>query len=133
MVTLWQKAGQFDPARSSLGTWLFRIARNRLIDHRRRLVPHFVAIEHAPELCDDVGLLDVTIDDGRRDTRVRKVLEDLPEDQRQVVVMAFYEGLSQSEIAARTGLPLGTVKSRMRLAFNRLRKAVSDRLLFEID
>ena len=64
------------------------------------------------------------MDASKRDERVRAAMDLLPEDQRDLVRLAFFNGLSHSEIAAETGLPLGTVKSRIRLAFSRLRKAI---------
>ena len=94
MVTLWHKADLFDSAKSSLGTWLYRVARNRRIDAQTR---------------EDV---------------LRAAMADLPEEQRALVRLAFFDSLSHSEIAARTGLPLGTVKSRIRLAFSRLRRVL---------
>lgn len=124
MIVLWQKAHLFDPAKSSLSTWLFRVARNRRIDAKRRdrsalLDPEDPMFQpEAPEPADQ------SVDATRRDARIRAAMADLPEDQRELVRYAFFNGLSHSEIAAETGLPLGTVKSRIRLAFARLRKAI---------
>ncbi|MEO0637469.1 MAG: sigma-70 family RNA polymerase sigma factor [Pseudomonadota bacterium] len=121
MVTLWNKAHMFDPAKSSLPTWIFRIARNRRIDAVRRqktaqLDPHDpMLLPSEPEHA-DVGLDAVT-----REARVREALLGLPEDQVKLIKLAFFTGLSHSQVAKETGLPLGTVKSRIRLAFNRLR------------
>ncbi len=123
MVVLWHKADLFDPAKSSLSTWLFRIARNRRIDAARRersgaLDPDDPFLQpSAPDSAEDA------IDASRRDARVRAALDELPEEQVRLVRMAFFLGLSHSQIADETGLPLGTVKSRIRLAFARLRKA----------
>ena len=124
MVVLWQKANLFDPSKSSLSTWLFRVARNRRIDAQRRdrsgLIdpddPFFHPAASEPA--------DQTVDAGRRDERIRFAMADLPEEQRSLVKLAFFDGLSHSEIATKTDLPLGTVKSRIRLAFARLRKAI---------
>lgn len=121
MVTLWNKAHMFDPAKSSLPTWIFRIARNRRIDAVRRqktaqLDPHDpMLLPSEPEHA-DVGIDAVT-----REARVREALEGLPEDQVKLIRLAFFTGMSHSQISKETGLPLGTVKSRIRLAFNRLR------------
>lgn len=125
MVTLWHKAQLFDPAKSSLSTWLYRIARNRRIDLVRRsrtdyVDPHSAVIVDIP----DLGDADQKIDAQQRDDLVRGLVGALPEDQRQLVALAFYESLSHSQIAARTGIPLGTVKSRLRLAFGRLRRGL---------
>lgn len=124
MVVLWQKAALFDSAKSSLSTWLFRVARNRRIDVQRRdrsgLIDPDDPFFH-PEASEPA---DQTVDAERRDERIRVAMADLPEDQRSLVKLAFFNGLSHSEIAAATDLPLGTVKSRIRLAFARLRKAI---------
>jgi len=124
MIVLWHKAALFDPAKSSLATWLFRVARNRRIDALRRdksglLDPTDPALQPAhPEAADEI------VEAEERDERVRKAMLDLPEEQALLVRQAFYLGRSHSEIADDTGLPLGTVKSRIRLAFSRLRRSL---------
>lgn len=124
MVVLWHKASLFDPAKSSLATWIFRVARNRRIDalrwaKGRELDGADPALRPtAPEPPDE------TIDADHRDERVRRAMADLPPEQLEMVRMAFFLGFSHSRIAEETGLPLGTVKSRIRLAFGRLRKAL---------
>jgi RNA polymerase sigma-70 factor (ECF subfamily) len=124
LLVLWQKAALFDPAKSSLSTWLFRVARNRRIDLARRdksglLDPDDPFLHpQAPEPADE------SMDANERDRRIRIVMADLPEDQKRLILLAFFEGLSHSEIAERENLPLGTVKSRIRLAFARLRKGI---------
>ncbi len=124
MIVLWHKAHLFDPSKSSLSTWLFRVARNRRIDAVRRdrsslLDPDDPMLQpEGDEAADDA------MDAEQRDARVRAAMEDLPEEQVQLVRMAFFLGLSHSQIAEETGLPLGTVKSRIRLAFGRLRRVL---------
>lgn len=124
MIVLWHKAGMFDPAKSSLATWLFRVARNRRIDALRRdrsalLDPEDPALQPSqPEAADDM------LEAEQRDERVRKAMLDLPEEQAVLVRQAFFLGRSHSQIAEDTGLPLGTVKSRIRLAFSRLRRSL---------
>lgn len=124
MLVLWQKAALFDPAKSSLSTWLFRVARNRRIDLARRdksglLDPDDPFLHpQAPEPADE------SMDANERDRRIRIVMAELPDDQKRLILLAFFEGLSHSEIAERESLPLGTVKSRIRLAFARLRKGI---------
>ena len=124
MIVLWHKAHLFDPAKSSLSTWLFRVARNRRIDALRRdrsalLDPDDPMLQpSAPDAPDAV------MDGERRDARVRAALANLPQEQAGLVRMAFFLGYSHSRIAEETGLPLGTVKSRIRLAFGRLRRAL---------
>jgi RNA polymerase sigma-70 factor (ECF subfamily) len=124
MATLWRKAGLFDPGRSSVSTWLYRIARNRRIDLARRDRSDRIDPEdpvlHPPAAADADRLLDAQ----QREEILRVALASLPEEQLALVRLAFFEGLSHSEVAERTGQPLGTVKSRLRLAFSRLRRAL---------
>ncbi len=127
MVTLWRKAALFDRRKSSVSTWLFRIARNRRIDLLRRdrsgsLDEHDPSLQpQAPRAADD------DIDLKQREAMVRVVMTDLPDEQLSLLRLSFFEGLSHSQIAERTGLPLGTVKSRIRLAFSRLRRELERR------
>lgn len=122
MVTVWRKAAQYDPAKASVSTWIFRIARNRSIDaHRRRTKPELDPEEpmlQPPEIQQP----DTALGQRQTDEIVRKALDELPEEQIELLRAAFYDGLSHSEIAEKHSLPLGTVKSRIRLAFNRMRK-----------
>lgn len=124
MMVLWHKASLFDPAKSSLATWLFRVARNRRIDLARRdksglIDPDDPILQpEEPERADDI------LDAEQRDARIREALQDLPEEQLDLVRRAFYLGQSHSQISEESGLPLGTVKSRIRLAFTRLRKVL---------
>lgn len=124
MVTLWRKAAMFDPAKSSLTTWLYRIARNRRIDLMRR--DRSIPLEPDSPVFEIVDPTDVEgeLDATQREAAVRLAMETLPMEQRSLVVLAFFDGLSHSDIAERTGLPLGTVKSRIRLAFTRLRRTL---------
>jgi RNA polymerase sigma factor (sigma-70 family) len=126
MVTLWHKAHLFDASKSSLGTWLYRIARNRRIDLARRDRVDFVdPNEYALDIPDEGSPdADQQIDAQSREDILRSALKTLPAEQGQLVRLAFFDGLSHSEIASQTGLPLGTVKSRIRLAFSRLRRSL---------
>lgn len=126
MAALWNKAALFDPAKSSLGTWLYRIARNRRIDLSRRdrfdfMDPNEPAFT---ELADTKPGADTLLDSQFREDRTRAALACLPTEQAELINLAFFSGLSHSEIAEKTGQPLGTVKSRIRLAFTRLRRAL---------
>lgn len=121
MVTVWRKAGQYDPDKASVSTWIFRIARNRRIDAHRRT--------QRPDLEPDEPMLrppepdepDTLVNRAQMEEIVRRELETLPPEQLDLLHAAFYRGLSHREIAEAFNLPLGTVKSRIRLAFNRLR------------
>ncbi|GAB4355232.1 MAG: sigma-70 family RNA polymerase sigma factor [Oricola sp.] len=124
MIVLWRKADLFDPAKSSLGTWLFRVARNRRIDLTRRDRSDRLDRDDPAFRPEEAIAPDEALGDEQRDRRIRDALQSLPEEQLELVKMAFYAGLSHSRIAERTGLPLGTVKSRIRLAFGRLRRAL---------
>lgn len=121
MITVWRKAHLFDRQQASVSTWIFRIARNRRIDALRRnarpeLDVHEPLLQPEEAVSADEGL--VTAD---REVRVREALAQLPSDQVDLLRAAYYEGLSHREIAEKTGLPLGTVKSRIRLAFAKMR------------
>ncbi|MEM9054888.1 MAG: sigma-70 family RNA polymerase sigma factor [Pseudomonadota bacterium] len=121
MLNVWRKADQYDQRQASVSTWIFRIARNRRIDSHRRM--------NKPELDAEDPMLqpakieepDITVNRAQVETVVRRQLETLPEDQLILLKAAFYEGLSHSQIAKKFGLPLGTVKSRIRIAFQRLK------------
>jgi RNA polymerase sigma-70 factor (ECF subfamily) len=124
MATLWRKAALFDPLKSSVGTWLYRIARNRRIDLLRRAHGMEVELDEALPLVDDAPQPDDALDARERERLVAEALASLPPEQLSLVRLAFFEGRSHSEIAQATGLPLGTVKSRIRLAFSRLRRSL---------
>jgi RNA polymerase sigma factor (sigma-70 family) len=119
MATLWQKAHLFDPTRASVATWVFTIARNRRIDalrKARRAEPEELDWGPEPEP-DQAEVLEAQ----QETEKLGRALAGLPERQRALIERAFYGDLSHSEIAAETGLPLGTIKSRIRLALDKLR------------
>lgn len=125
MTTLWRKAHLFDPDKSSVGTWLYRIARNRRIDALRRdRLDYRDPMDSAFDTMADTLEMDSAVDTQRREDILRGAIKELPQEQLSLVRLAFYESLSHSAIAERTGLPLGTVKSRIRLGFTRLRRAL---------
>jgi RNA polymerase sigma-70 factor (ECF subfamily) len=127
-VHVWNHSARYDPSRSSVSTWLVLVTRSRAIDRlRHRQVvdrSHEAAQRDVPadEHASPEGVEAVLTRERRE--RVRRELETLPPEQRQVLELAFYEGLSQSEIAARADLPLGTVKTRTLLAMKKLRSAL---------
>lgn len=119
MTTLWRKAHLFDPTRASVATWIFTIARNRRIDMlRRQRRPEPEELPWGPEPEPDQADVIAMQQDSATLTRA---LAALPEAQRDLIDKVYFGDLSQSEIANLTGLPLGTIKSRIRLALDRLR------------
>ncbi len=127
LLHVWNHAGRYDPSRSSVSTWLVLIARSRAIDRlrSRRVVERTVeAVQHEPGdgHASPEGAENVLIAERRE--RVRREMESLPPEQREVLELAFFQGLSQSEIAGQTGIPLGTVKTRTLLAMKKLRQAL---------
>jgi RNA polymerase sigma-70 factor (ECF subfamily) len=128
---VWNHAGRYDAGRSSVSTWLTLIARSRAIDRlrTRKVVErtHETSAQENPvEHASPEGVETVFVHERRE--RVQREMGKLPEEQRQVLEMAFYEGLSQSEIAARADLPLGTVKTRTLLAMKKLRNGLRDEI-----
>ena len=119
-VQLWRNPSAFDAARGSLGAWLSVITRNRAIDSLRKRRPAIdledVVVSAAPDLAADA-------DRTRAAEKVRGVLGMMPGAQRTVLEMAYFEGMSHSEIASKTGEPLGTIKTRIRAGLIALRKA----------
>jgi RNA polymerase sigma-70 factor, ECF subfamily len=126
LLTVWRKAALYADDKGSMTTWVFAIARNLRIDRLRREVPWQELPEWRLAEPSDEARPDEAFAEKQRQLRVQAALADLPQDQREVVALAYVEGLSHSEIAARMGLPLGTVKSRMRIAYQKVRVALED-------
>ncbi|WP_246088649.1 sigma-70 family RNA polymerase sigma factor [Phreatobacter stygius] len=124
MTTLWHKASLFDRSKSSVATWLYRVARNRRIDVLRRDRSDCIDINEPMLMPSAEPDMDDAISLAHREETVRAALAHLPEEQLSLVRLAFFEGMSHSEIAGQLHLPLGTVKSRIRLAFTRLRRTL---------
>ncbi len=125
LLRLWQRAAQFDPARSALSTWLFRIARNLHIDRVR----HEQAWRHAQEVVECAAALDVpeagsSAEQFADHARLRQRINELPAVQARLMRMAYFEAKSQHEIATTLDMPLGTVKSHLRRAFLRLQARI---------
>lgn len=126
MVTVWRKAGLFDRAQASVSTWIFRIARNRRIDVFRRTKRPALDPEEEMILPAGVEAPDAAVEAMETETRVRAAMKDLPEEQVLLLRLAFYDGLSHREIAEKLDVPLGTVKSRIRLAFGKMKSRLDD-------
>lgn len=136
MVLLWRRAATFDPARAALSTWLFTIARNVRIDHHRRRSQ--AADAHAAEGADpweaDLQAADAALPPeelvlaAQRERGVHRALAALPAEQALVLRLSFFEEHPHARIAEELGLPLGTVKSRIRLAVTQLRRLLQSSL-----
>jgi len=126
MITLWQKGDKFNPEKAKLSTWLFRIARNKYIDLvRKQKYPElntddYLSAMVAPEKTDK------SLEDKQDSSLIKEAMERLSDEQRLVINLSFFKELSHSQIAEETGLPLGTVKSRIRTAFQTLRKELGE-------
>jgi RNA polymerase sigma-70 factor, ECF subfamily len=118
---LWRTASRFDPSRGSLGGWLLVIARNRAISRLRR---------HNPAAGEEIGENSVVVPGNLESAvareellgRIKSALDGLPQEQRAVLELAYFQGLTHSEIARHTGDPLGTVKTRLRIAVETLKR-----------
>jgi RNA polymerase sigma-70 factor (ECF subfamily) len=129
-LSMWRSGARYDPARGSVRTWALGIVRNRAIDALRR------ASGSAPklDLDDDLALAaqasgELTESEAiRRETasRLRGALSELPQEQSQVIGLAYFGGFSHSEIAELLGMPLGTVKGRMRLGLEKIRASIAE-------
>jgi len=126
MLLVWRRADTFDPAQANASTWIFTIARNKRIDILRR--------ERRPEIdADDPALVpaapepaDSTVEAHQEAVRLKAAIRTLPGEQADLLRRAYYEDKAHSTISQECGLPLGTVKSRLRLALDRLRKALKE-------
>lgn len=128
MIQVWRRAESFDPAKAAVSTWIFTIARNKRIDRlRRERYPELVSDEDRPEEIDTAPAADERIEADQYHGIVREAVRHLPAEQARIVHMAFFEDKSHSSIATELKLPLGTVKSRIRLALARLRELVAER------
>jgi len=124
MLTVWRKGEQFDPARAQVSAWVYRIARNRQIDViRKEQRPMPEDLDPVPDSEPDAGQI-VAIE--QEASHLRKALKKLKPAQRAMIEKAYLGELSHQEISDQTGLPLGTIKSRIRLGLDRLRHDLKD-------
>lgn len=124
MIRVWHKAGMYSGQKGSVATWIFTIARNLHIDAaRRQKVVQFTDLADFDRECED-PVSDEQVIVQQETVLVAEAIGLLPADQRRIIEMAFMQEMSQTEIAETLGLPLGTVKSRMRLAYQKLSKSL---------
>jgi RNA polymerase sigma-70 factor (ECF subfamily) len=126
LLTVWRKAELYSAERGAPSTWIFTIARNLRIDQLRRQSNKPYEDLDGLELASDAPLGSFVIEQNQVIARVTKALETLSEEQREVVRLSFIHNLPHAEIAIKVGIPLGTVKSRLWLAYDRLRPMLED-------
>ena len=127
LITVWRKAQLYSAEKGSASTWIYTIARNLRTDHiRRQRAWQELSGEHAQAIPSEEPSPEQVVSARERQARVQEVLGDLPPEQLEVVRLAYMDGLAHGEIAERLSLPLGTVKSRIRLAYQKLRVALED-------
>lgn len=127
MTTVWRRAGQFEASRATATTWIFAIARNRFIDALRRRPRGQVELDELPGA--EVPAVSEAAEDRlyltQLERHLRAIMQELPREQSDLLRRSFFQHQSQSTIARELDLPLGTVKSRQRLALSRLRGKLS--------
>ena len=129
MLRVWRKAEMFNPATTGFEAWIFTIARNLRIDivrRERRGVLEGASGIDAEFLLDDAPLPDAALATSQNEVRIRSALAELSDEQQSVVELSFYQEKAHAEIAKALGIPLGTVKSRLRLAMAKLRSLMGD-------
>ncbi len=126
MLTVWRRAEQFDASKAGVATWIFTIARNKRIDGiRRERRPEFDPNDPAL-VADPEPDIDTTVDSQQRGAHLREAIAELPKQQAHLLHLAYFEDKSHSVIAEELGLPLGTVKSRIRLAMKKLKSQLAE-------
>jgi RNA polymerase sigma-70 factor, ECF subfamily len=121
LLLVWRKAAYYDPGRTTASAWIFAIARNLRLDRLRRdkrvrLHSHYHEVEQ-----EEPARPDGALDAMEREHQLRSALDQLSDDQARILRLSFFEGRSHGDIAELLAIPLGTVKSRVRLAISRLR------------
>jgi RNA polymerase sigma-70 factor (ECF subfamily) len=128
-LQVWRRASDYDPARGRAFTWLVTIARSRALDRLRLLGSRSKFVVDAGEPPERETAVDTARElvKSEEGELVRRALKELPDEQRRALLLAYFEGLTQMEIAERLGAPLGTVKTRMRSGLMKLRELLRDR------
>ena len=128
-VSLWRSTARYDPSRGSVRSWVLRVVHNRTVDAFRREAPNAAHDAFDEWISETLPSRERTEDEVERRSEarlVRRALDGLPQDQRQVIELAYFGGFSHTQIAAALGLPAGTVKGRMRLGLSKLRIALGE-------
>lgn len=128
LMKVWRKASLFDPAKASASTWVYTIARNLRIDAMRRNAKPPLDPSDPSFMPEEEPRADAAMERAERDQKIREIFAKLPRNQQEVATLHFYEDQPHATIATRLGLPLGTVKSRLRLAFSRIKRELGDSL-----
>jgi RNA polymerase sigma factor (sigma-70 family) len=128
-LRIWKNAEHFDPDKGRLSTWMFTVTRNIAIDHLRkrssRMPQQTVESEELYQIQDNGTMTEDRVEMQMIGEQVREALQQLSKDQQQVMDMIYYQGLTQQEVAQLAAIPLGTVKSRVRLAMKQLQKQLN--------
>ena len=126
MIMVWRRAETYDPAQAGASTWIFTIARNKRIDRLRRDGRPLPDMLDPAMMPDQPETGDQAVSRHEEEEKLRSALKKLPEEQAKMIFAAYYEEKSHREIAEESGLPLGTVKSRIRLALSRMRTGLNE-------
>ena len=124
MLAIWDRAETYNPAAASASTWIFTVARNKKIDALRKSKYHYYDPNDGLESIKDEGQItaEESVVAQQREEEIKAAMASLPTEQADLIRMSFFDGMAHAEIAAKTKLPLGTVKSRIRLAMDRIRQ-----------
>ena len=126
MIMVWRRAETYDPRQSGASTWIFTIARNKRIDRLRRENRPLPDMTDPALMPESVETGEIQVARQQQEKKIRHALKNLPEEQAKMIFSAYYEEKSHREIAEESGVALGTVKSRIRLALNRLRTHIDE-------
>ena len=126
MIMVWRRAETYDPRQSAASTWIFTIARNKRIDRLRRENRPLPDMTDPAVMPESIETSEIQVARMQQEKKIRHALKNLPEEQAKMIYSAYYEDMSHREIAEKSGIALGTVKSRIRLALNRLRAHIDE-------